>query len=376
MKLSFIGDIMLSRFIGEKYTTSSEKIISTEVMDILNTSDYVIANLESPVSEMVETEFDHLLFKADPQLLSQFTFIDCFVLANNHINDCGTKGMNETISHLDNYNISYTGLYKIDYTPYIIEEGENKIAVITCTDMMNEDFASDCPWKVLKIDEKLLDEKICTYKNDGYFVILYAHVGLLFTRFPNPPIRKLLYDKIDLGADAIITVHPHVLGGHESYKDKPIFYSIGDFVMDGSSFRRRKASILELNIEGNKLSKWNLTPTMINKDLKTIIPREHVKTSILKSWNYVSKTLNNHVNDYESLFPKLYKKEMYQHSVSTLKFLLLTKGIGGTLKLVKLRIDEVKRMMKWSKSDRSNLRRDDDAIDKDRKRFSAKNISS
>jgi poly-gamma-glutamate synthesis protein (capsule biosynthesis protein) len=366
---------MLSRFIGEKYTNSPKNIISTKVMDILNTSDCIIANLESPISEKVDTEYDHLLFKANPQLLSQFTFIDCFVLANNHINDCGTMGMGETISHLNTYNIPYTGLYETDYIPHIIEQDESKIAVVTCTDMMNENFASDCPWKVLKIDDKLLDEKIKAYKSDGYFVILYAHVGLLFTRFPNPPVRKLLQEKIELGADTVISVHPHVLGGYEIYKNKPIFYSIGDFVMDGNSFRRRKATILELNIENNKLLSWNLTPTLINKNLQTVIPDKKTERTILKSWNYVSKILDNNTDNYESLFPKLYRNEMYQHSLSTLKFLLLTKGIKGTLKLVKLRIDEVKRMLKWVKSDRSDLRRDDDAIEKNRKRFSTKDIS-
>jgi hypothetical protein len=70
---------MLSRFIGEKYVNSSEKIIDSDVMKIFRTSDCVIANLESPISERVDTGYDHLLFKADSQLLSLFTFINCFI---------------------------------------------------------------------------------------------------------------------------------------------------------------------------------------------------------------------------------------------------------------------------------------------------------
>jgi hypothetical protein len=375
MKLSFIGDIMLSRFIGEKYANISEKIIDAKIMDILKSSDCVIANLESPVSENVETLYDHLLFRAESKLLSQFTFVNCFVLANNHINDCGTEGINETINHLKSYQIPYTGLFEDEYEPYIINNGKNRIAVFSCTDMMNEEFASNCPWKVLKIDDNFLDDKIREYKNNGYFVILYAHAGLLFTRFPNPPVRTLLHEKINYGADVVITVHPHVLGGYEIYDNKPIFYSIGDFVMDGSSFRRRRAAILELNIENNTLLSWDLVPTIINTNLKTTLPKKNVKKTMLKNWNYVSNILNTNQNNYETLFPKLYRKEMRQHSLSTLKFLLLTKGIIGTLKLIKLRIDEVERMRKWSLSDRSNLRRDDDVIAKDRKRFSVKDIS-
>lgn len=375
MKCVAIGDIMLSRFIGEKYNNNVNDILDDKVKKQLTTSDFIIANLESPISDKVNTEYDHMLFKACSKLLSQLQFINCFSLSNNHINDCGTSGMDETVHYLNQYNIAWTGIFKDEYVPYLIEQDTVKIAVITCTDMINEEFTANCPWKILKIDDEILNEKILEYKEKGYFVILYAHVGLLFTRFPNPPIRKLLHEKMDLGVDVAITVHPHVLGGYEYYNKKPIFYSLGDFIMDGSSFRRRRAAMLELEIDNNVLVKWSLVPTVITKDLKTILPSERIKNKILKSWDYVSKQLNKNRNDYGTVFPKFYKKEMYYHSISTLLFLLSTKGIWRTIKLVILRKDDVKMVKKWTVSDRSQLRRDDDAIDKGRKRITINDIS-
>lgn len=43
---------------------------------------------------------------------------------------------------------------------------------------------------------------------------------------------------IDAGADAIIGHHPHILKGIEFYRDRPIFYSIGNFAMDTNSAHR------------------------------------------------------------------------------------------------------------------------------------------
>jgi hypothetical protein len=276
---------------------------------------------------------------------------------------------------LNNHNILWNGIFKDTYEPYIIEKEGNRIAIFTCTDMMNREFSPDCPWKILKIDDRLLNDTIIEYKNRGYFVILYAHVGLLFTRFPNPPIRKLLHEKIELGVDVIITVHPHVLGGCERYKDKPVFYSIGDFVMDGGSFRRRRAGMLEFDIRNNQLLTWNLIPTMINNSLQTVIPEDRIKRKMLKSWDHVSNILNNNMENYDILFRKLYKKEMLQHSWSTFQFLLATKGVIGTLKLLILRIDDVKMIRNWTKTDRSSMRYDTDAIKKDRKKISLKEFT-
>ena len=44
-------------------------------------------------------------------------------------------------------------------------------------------------------------------------------------------IRKFSHFCIDSGATAVIGHGPHLLRGIEVYKDRPIFYSLGDFVL-------------------------------------------------------------------------------------------------------------------------------------------------
>jgi poly-gamma-glutamate capsule biosynthesis protein CapA/YwtB (metallophosphatase superfamily) len=43
---------------------------------------------------------------------------------------------------------------------------------------------------------------------------------------------KLFHEAIDAGADAVVRTGPHVLGGIEIYKGKPIFYSLGSLFFD------------------------------------------------------------------------------------------------------------------------------------------------
>ena len=203
-----------------------------------------IANLESPISS--QSTDDSLKFAANADLLEQFKWVDCFSLSNNHINDFGSQGMKETIEALNSKSIGHNGLFNDKYTPFLIEKNGERIAVITCADMMNYEFSKDCPYKTLRLNQEHEIIKIIHhYKEQDFFIILYAHVGMLFTRFPNPVIRDFVHSMVDVGADCIVTAHPHCLGGYEHYKDKLIVYSLGDFLMDGASFRRRKAGILK-----------------------------------------------------------------------------------------------------------------------------------
>ena len=61
---------MLSRLIGKKYQNRRYPIVSDEVKSKLSQSDYVIANLESPILNS-GGDFDHLIFNAKKRNLER-----------------------------------------------------------------------------------------------------------------------------------------------------------------------------------------------------------------------------------------------------------------------------------------------------------------
>jgi len=232
---------------------------------------------------------------------------------------------------------------------------------------MNNEFSDDCLWRTIRIEDPILDEVIKKYKSEGFYVILYPHVGMLFTRFPNPQIRKFIHEKIDVGVDLVITVHPHVLGGREVYKGKNIFYSLGDFVMDGNSFRRRNSGVVIVDIENNELKSWDIICATTGSNLQTSLSSEKVKNRMLKSFNEVSLKLEINKENYENFYKSQYKKEIIQHSLSTIRFIIKTKGFKGMIRLLYTRMDAVKGMFKRVITDRSKMRYDSDAINHDKK---------
>lgn len=368
-RITFIGDVMLGRMVGAKYKQCPYKVVSNELAKEARDADYVIANLESPVVRELDANADHLQFQGNPDTLDELKWIDAFSLSNNHINDCAEQGMDETVAILEEKGFKHNGLCKEEYKPLLIEQGKERIAVITITDMMNIPFADDNKWKTLRVGDTKVQQVIKEWHEKGWFVILYAHIGILFSRYPNPVAYEYLHQCVDVGADIVVTAHSHCLGCMETYKEVPIFHSLGDFVMDGNSFRRRRSGMLKLTIEGRKVTEWEIIPAEINQDYETVSPSEKVAKKMLKDFASVSGKLAKHADNYTNFFKWQYKIEMMLHTGSTLSYLMKTRGVGGMFKMVFQRFEEVGRMFKWVAKDRSKDQRDDDAIRADRKKF-------
>lgn len=371
--MGFLGDICLSRNIRLKYEECRYEIVHSKVKKVISECDFVVGNMESPVSDSIEYTYDHLAFFGLPKMLSEFGFVDFFSVSNNHINDFGDDGFLDTVKWLDYYGFKLNGIFDSSYKPLLYDEDE-KIAIITCTDMMNVPFSEKSHYRTLFIDSKELDDVIKETKKSGWFIILYAHVGVLFSRYVNPEIRSLLHKKIDLGVDLIITVHPHCVGGMEFYNDKPIFYSLGDFVMDGNSFRRRRSVMLSVDIIDGKYTGYAIHPVVVNQDYETVMADATEKIKILKSWERVSKVIKKKSKTYRSFFRYQYNFEMLQHSINTLIFLYKRLGLSGVIRIVVLRSEEVVRMLKNLFKDKSTERRDDDAILPSRKKISERDV--
>lgn len=355
--ISFLGDLMLGREVGANYKLNKNPIVSNKIKDEISHSDFILANLEAPLAGNFKEEDDIMTFIADPKTLSEVEFINAFSIANNHINDAETHGIEETIKHLNHNNFICNGFYTDTYKPILIEKKELKFAVICCTDILNIPILDkNYKRKLLWLDSLEIDECINFYKNDGYFVILYVHGGIMFSRYPNPKFREILHSKIDKGVDLIVTVHPHVIGSQELYKDKLIFYSLGDFVMDGMSKRRRGSMILNIEIDNNYCVKYDLIPTVIKNNLTTDLAQNNTKDKLLKSWNNTSQKLKLNSVKYHDFYKKVYRKEIFSHIISTIIFQIKNRSFLDFIKLFIHRSKDFKNMTRWLFKDTSKMR--------------------
>lgn len=358
LSITFIGEVMLGREVGEKYIANEYQLVSTEIKKHLNKSDFVIANLEAPINDNRLSEDHLMIFNGKSKTLKEVSFVNVFSLANNHINDTGTEGILSTIENLEKQGFLHNGIYKKEYQPLLFDKENNKIAIICCTDILNDEIDKDFEESLLWLNNKQIPEIISKYKEEGYFVMIYVHGGIMFTRYPNPIFRKDMHALIDEGADCVVTLHPHVLGGYETYKDKFIFYSLGDFIMDGHSERRREAALLNLKIKDNLIVDFNIMPTFINKELQATFAQNKKKEKIIRSWEKVSSDLKKikDFQQYEIFYKKQFKKELAYHILSTLHFQFKYKSTSEIFLLVFNRFKDFKNMSRWFFKDTSKMR--------------------
>ena len=89
-----------------------------------------------------------------------------------------------------------------------------------------------------------------------YKIILFIHWNFEFETIPLPADRKFAHKMVDLGVDAIFGHHPHILNGFEVYKNKPIFYSLGNLFFpqvnyNGYSLRFRDSALSGISVAYN-----------------------------------------------------------------------------------------------------------------------------
>ena len=84
------------------------------------------------------------------------------------------------------------------------------------------------------------------------------HWGDEYSEYPNQKQIDLAHLIIESGADAIIGHHPHISQGIEIYKDKPIFYSVGNFIFGSVNEDIKDNMLVQISFLKNRLKLFRI----------------------------------------------------------------------------------------------------------------------
>lgn len=119
------------------------------------------------------------------------------------------------------------------------------------------------------------------------------HGGVEYHHLPYPYIIKYFRFLIDVGADCVISHHTHCISGFEVYKDKPIFYSLGNFLFTANTKQELwyDGLILSLNIQKDNID-FELIPTKQDKEThKLSLCNNQDKKKILDKITNINKII-------------------------------------------------------------------------------------
>lgn len=188
---------------------------------------------------------------------------DVISFASNHCMDLGAEGMLETVGTLRKQGFTVIGSganLQEARRPAVIERNGLKVAFLAYCSVLRPGYQAEAekpgaaPMRAhtlyqqtdyqpgtspriltfahkADLDAVLTDVKRMRAEVD--IVVLYFHWGLHFVHGTIADYEKeVAHAVIDAGADLVLGSHPHMLKGIEVYKQRPIFYSMGNFAFD------------------------------------------------------------------------------------------------------------------------------------------------
>lgn len=232
INISFTGDLNISGAFKSK-VIHNQNCFCPNLKDELQKNDYVVCNLEGPTTD-IDLEFDTPnLIKSPKETIAYLARqnIKVFNLANNHIFDANSQGMDETIQMIEKNNGLYFGIkHHKNRGIQILTKNGIKIGLIGLAHTFpSASGAYAIPEKKLN-DIKSTVNYLAT-KTDH--VVVNFHGLEEFTLFPSPVKRNFLRKIAKLkNVSVIIAHHSHTFQGYEFIDDTPIFYSLGNFIFD------------------------------------------------------------------------------------------------------------------------------------------------
>ena len=218
------GDLGLGRFITSIARDKKDFNWSFQnVSTILQSNDFNLANLESPIiSNCPEGKTGTFTFCGDERFLPVLKNNKLILnLANNHMFNYSQDGFTQTKNFLNQTNINY--FYSHNSDTEFIKKEINGISF----GFIGFDFITNP-----KLNQNTLINMVKKYDSQVNWLIVSIHWGNEYLPKPEQWRIDLAHKLIDSGADIIHGHHPHVLQSTEIYKNKPIFYSLGNFIFD------------------------------------------------------------------------------------------------------------------------------------------------
>jgi hypothetical protein len=244
--ISFLGDISLNDDYNPLYNKGVNPF--TEIEKHLVKSDFVVGNLECLAKGPAENELKKPRLKTNIDTLNllKSLHLKLVSLAHNHIYDNLEEGLTNTIQFLNSENIEYIGASSNrsdnNYKRIIEIKGKRFCFLNYVTDDTNPNVPENSNVYLSKYNKEKIIADIKSVRPNCDYLILLLHWGGRVEGGAYPDFHQLTdgNEFIDANVDLIIGHHSHVFQPHSKYKDKYIFYSLGNFCFSDIHFENKK----------------------------------------------------------------------------------------------------------------------------------------
>jgi poly-gamma-glutamate synthesis protein (capsule biosynthesis protein) len=307
----------ISLIFGGDYVIDDKKyIISSDIIDLFNTTDLRFLNLEAPIldnaSEYKKSEKAGLNLHQNLQAMEILKQLKITHVsgANNHVMDFGIKGYDHSKKILNANKISISGCGRDENEASEIISFNEQIKIICACEeefgIANKNHAG-----CYSLYRKELIDRIKTLKKENKFVIIYPHGGSEMVPFSSRFIADLYHKFIDAGADIIIGHHPHIAQGMEIYNNKFIIYSLGNFIH--YIYPKSWGVLFKLTLQNNKIIGYQNICIKLSNNKLLLLDED------FQQKKYITK-ISNALKDESLLEALLQEQAMYLYNNCYIKY--------------------------------------------------------
>ena len=262
LSIVFTGDILLDRGVRRVINQHGvDHLFSDGIDSVFRSAQLVVGNLECPATKIDAPVFKRFIFRGEPEWLDTLRQhgITHMNLANNHSIDQGREGLLDT-----RRNIIAAGMVPMGAGENMSEASEPVLLASEPRNVWfvpslrlaleNHAYLPDKPCVSQEPMDSLIRRVYRLRQEDSTAVIIVSlHWGGEHTLKPVPRQRLEAHQLILAGADALICHHTHTLQTIETFRGKPIYYSIGNFIFDPTKPLNAEACIVRLEVTPDSL---------------------------------------------------------------------------------------------------------------------------
>jgi poly-gamma-glutamate capsule biosynthesis protein CapA/YwtB (metallophosphatase superfamily) len=263
VEVTFVGDVMVAEEPGALIEAGTDPFAG--VAKYLSSKRLRIANLECVIATGGAAEIKPFTFRANPHAITVIQkYFDGVSVANNHSGDFGKQALAEQFALLETARLPWFGGGRNlaeAHRPWVAERNGLRIAFLGYVEFKPRSFEAGATTPGVAWsgeDEHVIrDIRDARAKYRADLVIPFMHWGWEDEGYPSERQRVFARRMIDAGADMVVGSHPHVTQDADSYRGKPIVYSLGNFLFNGFDTEATTTGwLLEARLGKTGVSEW------------------------------------------------------------------------------------------------------------------------
>ena len=262
----------------------------SKVASYLKAADLRFGGLEASMSHLGAPASGKIVMRHSPEMIQGYLEggFDALAFASNHCMDYGVEPFVDTMELLERNGIAYSGAgrnVQEARTPAVLERGGVRYGFLSYVLELPLGWGAgpakpgvapirqDALYGPPYVNEEdlaamIADVELARPRVD--FLLASFHWGASQSRTLTLSQQAVAHAAVVAGVDVVVGHHPHIVQGVEVYRGRPVFYALGNFVLDHDHPMFlptvRESICLKITLRGGALSRVAISPVLIEGD--------------------------------------------------------------------------------------------------------------